>query len=117
LRNPRPLLGDPPGDLGLVALDGLAGRALQAPPHRLEDAPDVPGMVRHPGHLLDHGGDARKGPQVVVEPGLNRAAVQHPPELGQLGGSELGRLAVAGGAHPGRTAAAPAGIPAAGGLR
>ena len=30
--------------------------------------------------------------------------------------SELGWLAVAGGAHPGRTAA-PAGIPAAGGLR
>jgi hypothetical protein len=77
----------------------------------------VPGMVRHPGHPLDHGGDAGKGPPVVVEPGLNRAAVQHPPELGQLGGSELGRLAVAGGAHPGRTAAAPAGMPAAGGLR
>jgi hypothetical protein len=62
LDNPRPLLGDPPGDLGLVTLDGLAGRALQAPPHRLEDAPHVPGMVRHPGAPLDHLGDARQRP-------------------------------------------------------
>ena len=36
---------------------------------------------------------------------------------GELGGSELGRLALAGGAHPRRTAVAPAGVPAAGGLR
>ena len=74
-------------------------------------------MVRHPGHLLDHGGDARKGPQVVVEPGRDRTPVQHPADPAQLGGAELGRLALAGGAHPSHAAVAPAGIPAAGGLR
>jgi hypothetical protein len=111
-----PLLGDPPGDLGLVALDGLAGRTLQAPPHPLEDAPHVPGMVRHPTHPLDDLGDPRQGPQVVVEPGRHRPPVQHPPDLGQLGGAELGGLALAGGAQPRRPAVAPAPIPAAGGL-
>jgi hypothetical protein len=74
-------------------------------------------MVRHPGHPLDHLGDARKRPQVVVEPGRHRPALQHPADLAQLTGAELGRLALAGGAHPSRTAIAPAGIPAAGGLR
>jgi hypothetical protein len=76
----------------------------------------VPGMVRHPRDLLDHLGDPRQRPQVVVEP-RHRATVQHPPDLGQLGRSQPCRLAVAGGAHPGHTAAAPADIPAAGGLR
>jgi hypothetical protein len=111
------ILGNPPGDLGLGALDGLAGWALQAPPHRLEDAPHMPGMVRHPRHPLDHLGDARQRPQVVVEPGRHRPALQHPADLAQLGGAELGRFALAGGAHPRRTAVAPAGMPAAGGLR
>jgi hypothetical protein len=74
-------------------------------------------MVRHPGHPLDHLSDPSQGPPVVVEPGRHRAAVQHPADLGQLGGPELGRLALAGGAQPGRTAIAPAGILAAGGLR
>jgi len=76
----------------------------------------VPGMVRYPGHPLDDLGDARQRPQVVVEPGRYRPAVQHPADPGQLGRSELGRFALAGGAHPRRTAIAPAGIPAVGGL-
>ena len=59
----------------------------------------MPGMVPHPGHPLDHLGDARQRPQVVVEPGRDRPPVQHPPDLGQLGGAELGRLALAGGAQ------------------
>jgi hypothetical protein len=74
-------------------------------------------MVRHPRDPLDHLGDPRKRPQVVVEPGLNRTAVQHPPELGQLGGAEPCRLALAGGPHPRRPAPQPARMPAAGGLR
>jgi hypothetical protein len=77
----------------------------------------MPGMVRHSGHLLDHLGDARKRPQVTVEPGRHRPAVQHPADPGQLGGAELGRLALAGGAHPRRTAVAPPLPPAARGLR
>ena len=77
----------------------------------------MPGMVPHPGHPLDHLGDALKRPQVVVEPGRHRPAVQHPADLAQLGGSKPGRLALAGGAHPRRTAVAPTLPPAAGGLR
>jgi hypothetical protein len=77
----------------------------------------MPRMVRHSRGPLDHLGDARKRPEVIVEPGRHRPAVQHPAHLGELGRSKLDRLALAGGAHPGRTAAAPAGIPAARGLR
>jgi hypothetical protein len=77
----------------------------------------VPGMVRHPGGPLDDLGDARKGPQVVVEPGRHRPAVQHPADAGQLGGAQAWRLAVAGGAHSRHTASTPAHMPAAGGLR
>jgi hypothetical protein len=42
------------------------------------------------------------------EPGRHRPAVQHPADPGQLDRSQLGRLALAGGAHPSRTAIAPA---------
>jgi hypothetical protein len=45
----------------------------------------VPGMVGHSGHPLDDLGHARQRPQVVVEPGRHRAAVQHPADPGQLG--------------------------------
>jgi hypothetical protein len=76
----------------------------------------MPGMLLDPGHPLDHLGDARKGPQVVVEPGRHRPAVQHPADPGQLGGFQPCRLALAGGAQPGHAAIAPAGMPAAGGL-
>jgi hypothetical protein len=77
----------------------------------------MPGMVRHAGHPLDHLGDARQRPQVVVEPRRHRPAAQHPPDLGQLGGAKLGRLALAGRAHPGQATVAPARRPAARSLR
>jgi hypothetical protein len=74
-------------------------------------------MVRHPGHPLDDLGDARQRPQIVVELSRHRATVQHPANLAQLGPAELGRLALASGAHPGVAAVTPADIPAARGLR
>lgn len=63
----RPVLGHPAGDRLLVALDGAAGGALQPPTHAAQQLPHVPGMVAGPGGLLDHGGDAGKGPVVGVE--------------------------------------------------
>ena len=77
----------------------------------------MPGMVHHPGGPLDDLGDARKSPQVVVELGRHRPAVQHPADAGQLGGAQAWRLTVAGSAYSRHTASTPARMPAAGGLR
>ena len=63
-----PVLGHPAGDGPLVALDGAAGGALQPPAHAAQQLPGVPRMVADPGGLLNHGGDALKGPVVGVEP-------------------------------------------------
>src|SRR5215218_1107462 len=63
----RPVVGHPAGDGLLVALDGAAGRALQPPAHAAQQLPGVAGMVGDTGPLLDHGGDALKGPVVGVE--------------------------------------------------
>src|SRR5215212_1954260 len=63
----RPVLGHPAGNGLLVALCGAAGRALPPPAHAAQQLPGVAGMVGDTGPLLDHGGDARKGPVVGVE--------------------------------------------------
>ena len=64
----RPVLGHPAGDRLLVTLDGTTGGALQPPAHTAQQLPGVAGVVAGPGELLDHGGDALKGPVVGVEP-------------------------------------------------
>src|SRR5215216_4063203 len=63
-----PALGHPAGDGLLVAFDGAAGGALQAPAHAAQQLPGVAGMVAVTGPLLDQGGDAGQGPVVGVEP-------------------------------------------------
>src|SRR5215211_1463290 len=63
----RPVLGHPAGNRLLVALCGAAGRALQPPAHAAQQLPGVTGMVGDTGPMLDHGGDALKGPVVGVE--------------------------------------------------
>src|SRR5215216_3399064 len=63
----RPVLGHPAGDGLLVALDGAAGGALQPPAQAAQQLPGMAGMVAVTGPLLDHGGDALKGPVVGVE--------------------------------------------------
>jgi hypothetical protein len=63
-----PVLSHPAGDRPLVTLDGAAGGALQAVVQPVaQQLPDVAGMVADPGELLDHAGDAGKGPVVGVE--------------------------------------------------
>src|SRR5512132_1329311 len=63
-----PVLGHPASDRPLVTLDGAAGGTLQAVAHAVaQELPHVAGMVGDPGHPLDHGGDALKGPVVGVE--------------------------------------------------
>ncbi len=111
----RPVLGDPAGDRLLVALDGAAGRALQAPAHAAQQLPGVAGMVAGPGQLLDHAGDAGQGPVVGAEAVRAGTFAERLVDGGTLG------LRQARG-RPGRTAAcqrrlpagAPQGVPAAG---
>src|SRR5215208_1432398 len=62
-----PALGHPAGDGLLVALDGAAGGALQAPAHAAQQLPGVAGMVAVTGPLLDHRGDEGQGPVVGVK--------------------------------------------------
>jgi hypothetical protein len=64
-----------------------------------QQLPDVPGMVGDPGELLDHRGDARKGPVVAVE-------AVHAGTLPQrlVDGGKLGRGQARG--VPGRAGAA-----------
>src|SRR6266487_3900337 len=77
-----PGFGHPAGDRGLVALGGAAGRALQAVAQPL---PHVPGMVGNPRELLDHGGDAVKGPVVGVEAVRAGTLPQRLVDGGELG--------------------------------
>src|SRR5215207_2958736 len=110
----RPVLGHPAGDGLLVALDGAAGGALQPPAHAAQQLPGVAGMVAGPGQPLDHGGDARKGPVVSVEPMGPGALAQRLVDGGAL---DLRQARV----RPGRATACqrlqptrlPAGVPAA----
>src|SRR5829696_6775476 len=111
----RPVLGHPAGDRLLVALDGAAGGALQPPAHAAQQLPGVAGMVAGPGGLLDHGGDAGKGPVVGVEAVGPGTLAQRLLQVMKLGvGQARGR--------PGGTAACqrlqparlPAGVPSAG---
>src|SRR5215216_5193415 len=68
LPDPRPVALHPPLDGLLVALDGPAGGALQPPAQpAAQQLPHMTGVVGDPGDLLDHRGDARKGPVVGVE--------------------------------------------------
>src|SRR5829696_2072237 len=68
LPDPRPVALHPPLDGSLVALDGPTGGALQPPAQpAAQQLPHMTGVVGDPGDLLDHRGDALKGPVVGVE--------------------------------------------------
>ena len=63
-----PVLGHPAGDRLLVAFDRAAGGAQQTVVQSVaQQLPGVAGMVADPGELLDHRGDAGKGPVVGVQ--------------------------------------------------
>src|ERR671913_938574 len=69
LPDPRPVALHPPPDGLLVTLDGPPGGTLEPPAQpAAQQLPHVPGMVGGPGDLLDHRGDALKGPVVGVKP-------------------------------------------------
>src|SRR5215218_9587836 len=110
----RPVLGHPAGNRLLVALCGAAGRALQPPAHAAQQLPGVTGMVGDTGPLLDHGGDALKGPVVGVEAVGAGALAERLVQVVEL-------LVVKAPVGPGRAAAGqrrqpvrlPTGVPAA----
>src|SRR6266704_480011 len=63
-----PVVGHPAGDRPLVTLHRAAGGTLQPVVQPVaQQLPDVAAMVADPGELLDHAGDAGKGPVVAVE--------------------------------------------------
>jgi hypothetical protein len=115
--DPGPLLADPAGNLGVVALAGAAGGPLQAPAVAAQQPPHVPGVVADPGQPPDHLGNPRQGPQVGVEPLRHRAGQQrplHPPPVALR--QPRGAAPAARAGQPRPAALAPAGMPAAGGL-
>jgi len=110
----RPVLGHPAGDGLLVTLDGAAGGALQPPAQAAQQLPGVAGMVAVTGPLLDHGGDALKGPVVGIEPVRAGALAERLVQVAELlvrkargrpGGATTGQRL-----QPTRL---PAGVPAA----
>jgi hypothetical protein len=82
--DPRPVVPDPAVDRCLVALGSAALGSL--------DTPAQP--VAHPGHPLDHHGDAVKGPQLPEEPVHGRPFQQGLPDLGEPGVRQPWRWAV-----------------------
>src|SRR5215211_3770437 len=109
-----PVLGHPAGNGPLVALCGAPGGALQPPAHAAQQLPGMAGMVAVTGPLLDHGGNALKGPVVGVEP-------MGPGALAQRGIQVVELLVVKAPVGPGRATACqrlqptrlPTGVPAA----
>jgi hypothetical protein len=94
LLDPRPVLGDPPVDRGLVALGGAASWALYTPAQPVtQQCPHMGGVVTHPGQPLDHGGDAVQGPQLADEPVGRGTFQQGLLDLAELGVGHLGRRA------------------------
>jgi hypothetical protein len=88
--DPRPLLGHPVVDHGLVALGRGAAWALQAPAQPLgEDPPHLHGMMAHPGQPPDHLGNALQGPSVVGEPVRPSALQQGLFDLVELDSRQL----------------------------
>jgi hypothetical protein len=115
--DPGPLLGAPAGDLGLVPLTGAAGGPLRAPAEPAQQPPHVPGVVAHPGELLDHRGDPRQRPQLGVEPECLRSLAQRLFDRVQFRRRQP--WPAAGAARPAQrrlAALAPAAIPNAGRL-
>jgi hypothetical protein len=63
-----PVLGHPAGNRPLVTLHGAASGTQQPVVQAVaQQLPHVPAVVSDPGHPFDHGGEAVKGPVVVVE--------------------------------------------------
>jgi len=75
----------------VVALGGLAGRALPAPAHPTEHLPDVSRVVLDSGDLLDHLGDPSQGPQIGRIPIRPWSLLESPFHLGQIGVGHLAR--------------------------
>jgi len=113
-----PVLGDPAGDAGLVALHGAADGALHAPAQpQVQHRPQVPRVVAHPGHALDHLRDARQGPQLAGEPvraGTFQQGLLDPLEVSVAEPRPHPGRPLAG--QCGRAVALPGGMPAAGAL-
>jgi hypothetical protein len=60
---PGHLLRKPAGNLGLIAFLGGFFGFLAGEVQRLQQVPDVSGMIGNPGQFCDEGCDARKRPQ------------------------------------------------------
>src|SRR6266540_2298989 len=111
-----PVLGHPARDGPLVTLDGAAGGTQQAVAHAVaQQLPGMAGVVGDPGELLDHRGDALKGPVVGVEAVRAGALPQRLVDRLQLLVGQAGRRPGGAGAAP-RVGPplAPLGVPAAG---
>src|SRR5206468_8073410 len=115
--DPGPLLLTPASDLGLIRFGRAAGGPLGAPAESAQQPPYVPGVVPHPGQLLDYGRDPGQGPQLGVEPERLWSLAERLGDRLQL---RLGQPRAASrptsGAQRRLAALAPAAIPGAGGL-
>lgn len=60
----RPAVGHPVANRGGITFARLRCRPLERPAERPDDPPDMTGVIGHARPLLDHGRDARQGPQV-----------------------------------------------------
>src|SRR4029453_18039684 len=74
---PRPSLELPPGDGGLVPLDGAALRLLTAPAERRQHLPHMRRVIAHPELLANHFGHPRQRPELRPVAGTERALAKH----------------------------------------
>jgi hypothetical protein len=94
---PWPLLALPPGDGGLVPLDGAALRLLTAPPERRQHLPDMRRVIAHPELLANHFSHPRQRPELRPVASTERALAKQRHEsaflrLGQPRRSSRRRL-------------------------
>lgn len=113
----RPLDPLPTADLGLVALNRAALRALATEPVVAQQSPDMAGMILDPGQILDEGCHTRKRPQVGLVASAHRPFDKGLHDQLGLKSSQLGlaaRLSLAG--QAGLAALLPRRLPTVGHL-
>jgi hypothetical protein len=113
----RPLDPLPTADLGLVALNRAALRALATEPVVAQQSPDMAGMILDPGQILDEGCHTRKRPQVGLVASAHRPFDKCLHDQLGLKSSQLGlaaRLSLAG--QAGLAALLPRRLPTVGHL-